>query len=368
MTERSSTPKSLAGWRGYATALRSFAGKLGGGRNGSTGWPVALALQGGGAHGAFTWGVLDAMLDRGIVPEAISGTSAGAFNAVFLAQGWLDGGADGARESLATLWRRIGAKASFSPLRASLMDQMARGWNLDHASSHVGFDLFTRVLSPYQFNPLDMNPLRDLLREHIDFARLRRNRRIRLFVGATEVESGKPRTFETAEISEQAVLASATLPWVHHAVAIDGRHYWDGGFTANPPLLPLIVGSQSRDVFLLRLDTGEAAQPPVSARAIQARLNRMLFTGPLERDLEELAMLRDLAGKGALSGALGRRLRHLDLHVICGGDMLEPFGQSSKLNPQRGFLRELHALGLQRGAEALAGRHGAAALLHEARS
>lgn len=310
---------------------------------------VALALQGGGAHGAFTWGVLDAMLENGVVFEAVSGTSAGAFNAIFLAHGWLDGGADGAREALSTLWKRIGAKAAFSPLRASLMDQLASGWNMDNASSHVGFDLFSRVLSPYQFNPLDMNPLRDLLRDHIDFARIRRNRRIRLFIAATDVESGRLRVFRTREITEDVILASATLPWLHHAVEIDGRHYWDGGFTANPPLMPLVSECGARDLVLVRLDSGAAETVPVSARAIQARLNRIVFTGPLNHDLDELSELQALARNGQLRGTLARNLLDMRLHIIDGGDALAPFGQSSKMNAHRSFLRELHGLGREHG-------------------
>lgn len=345
-------------WRNAAAALRRLAGGWNKPRaaaplttapaRADTGG-IALALQGGGAHGAFTWGVLDAMLENGVAIEALSGSSAGAFNAVFLAHGWLAGGADGARESLAHLWRRIGAKAAFSPLRASLMDQLTGGWNMDHASSHVGFDLFTRVMSPYQFNPLDMNPLRELLLDHIDFDRIRRNRRLRLFIGATDVESSRLRVFTTREVSADVILASATLPWLHHAVEIDGHHYWDGGFTANPPLMPLVSDCTAKDLVLVRLDSGREENVPVSARAIQARLNRILFTGPLNHDLDELVALRRLASKGALRGPLGRRLMQLRLHVIDGGDALAPFGQSSKLNPHRSFLRELHALGYAHG-------------------
>jgi len=335
-----------ARWRGTAPAVPADARTAA-----SSGQPkVALALQGGGAHGAFTWGVVDAMLENGVAFEAVSGTSAGAFNAVFLAQGWLDGGPQGAREALSTLWSRIGAKAAFSPLRANLFDQLANGWNMDNSSSHVGFDLFSRVLSPYQFNPLDMNPLRDLLRDHIDFGRIRRNRRIRLFIAATDVESGRLRIFRTREITEDVILASATLPWLHQAVEIEGRHYWDGGFTANPPLMPLVSECGARDLVLVRLDSGAAESVPVSARAIQARLNRILFTGPLNHDLDELSDLQALARSGQLRGTLARNLLDMRLHVIDGGDALEPFGQSSKMNAHRSFLRELHGLGREHGA------------------
>ncbi len=310
---------------------------------------VALALQGGGAHGAFTWGVLDRLLEAGIRIDAVSGASAGAFNAVFLAHGLLEGGAEGAREALATLWRRIGAKAAFSALSQNFMDQLGSGWNMENNARFVGFDLFTRVLSPYQFNPLDMNPLRDLLAECIDFDRLRHNRRIRLFLAATDVETGHARIFRTHEVTADAVLASATLPWLHHAVAIGDRHYWDGGFTANPPIMPLLEETSLRDVVLVRLDEGAADSVPLTARAIHARLNQIMFTAPLNRDLDQLADLRRLAQEGALRGSLARRLVALRLHMIEGGDILRPFGQSSKLNAERGFLRDLCAKGRERG-------------------
>lgn len=339
----------LTGWREKAAAvLHTALPHQQGNRT------LALALQGGGAHGAFTWGVLDALLKRRFAIDAISGTSAGAFNAVFLAHGWLEGGPEGARDALATLWRRVGAKAVFSPLQPSLMDQFTSGWNLDRNARHFGLDLFTRILSPYQFNPLDMNPLRDLLEDHIDFERLRRSRRIRLLIAATDVETGHPRLFGNRDISTEAVLASATLPWLHHAVRIGDHHYWDGGFTANPPLMPLVETSKSRDVLLIRLDSGQVGGPPVTARAIHARLNQIMFTAPLNHDLDQFTHLQQMAQEGALKGPLGRRLAAARLHVIEGGEDLQAFGQSSKLSPHRTFLQELYGLGHQR-AEAWMG-------------
>ena len=342
----------LAGWRDKAAAAFHLSRP-----RAQDGPRLALALQGGGAHGAFTWGVLDALVERGVTVDAVSGASAGAFNAVFLTHGWLEGGPDGAREALATLWRRIGAKAAFSPLQPSLMDQLTGGWNMEGNSRHIGFDLFTRILSPYQFNPLDMNPLRDLLADHIDFERLRRSRRIRLFLAATDVESGHLKLFTNREITAEAVLASATLPWLHHAAKIDGRHYWDGGFTANPPILPLLEGSTARDTLLVRLDSGMSDGPPLTARAIHARLNQIMFTAPLNHDLDQFADLQRMARDGTLGGPLGRRLADARLHVIEGGEDLQAFGQSSKLNAHRSFLQELHGLGRQR-AEAWLGERG----------
>ena len=335
----------LAGWRDKAaTALHISRPTM---QNGPR---LALALQGGGAHGAFTWGVLDALLERGVTVDAVSGASAGAFNAVFMTHGWLEGGPDGARDALATLWRRIGAKAAFSPLQSSMMDQLTSGWNMEGNSRHMGFDLFTRFLSPYQFNPLDMNPLRDLLTDHIDFERLQRSRRIRLLLAATDVESGHPRLFTNSEITAEAVLASATLPWLHHAVKIGDRHYWDGGFTANPPILPILEASKARDILLVRLDSESSGGPPLTARAIHARLNQIMFTAPLNHDLDQLADLQRLARDGSLGGPLGRRLAEARLHVIEGGDDLRAFGQSSKMNAHRAFLQELHGMGRERAA------------------
>jgi len=347
MSDRSDIQQNLASWgHAAAAALQAAFARVAGPASPRR---IAVALQGGGAHGAFTWGVLDRLLESGMRMDAVSGSSAGAFNAVFMAHGLLEGGPDGAREALAMLWRRIGAKAAFSPLRPNFMDQMGGGWNMENSARFVGFDLFTRVLSPYQFNPLDMNPLRDLLAECIDFDRLRRNRRIRLLLGATDVETGHSRVFRTHEVTAESVLASATLPWLHHAVSVGDRHYWDGGFTANPPIMPLLEETDVRDVLLVRLDAGETDSVPLTARAIHARLNQIMFTAPLNRDLDQLADLKRLAQEGALRGSLARRLLALRLHVVEGGDILRPFGQFSKLNAERGFLRDLCARGRERG-------------------
>jgi len=338
MSDNNTIGQHLAGRPGKAISRR------GAGENPR----LALALQGGGAHGAFTWGVLDTLIEHGVSFEAISGASAGSFNAVFLVHGWLEDGPDGARAALATLWKRIGAKAAFSPLQSNLMDQLTSGWNMDGNSRHMGLDLFTRLLSPYQFNPLDMNPLRDLLVDQIDFERLQKSRQINLFLAATDVENGHLKLFTNREITAEAVLASATLPWLHHAVKINGRHYWDGGFTANPPILPLLERSEAQDVLLVRLDCGTSDGPPVTARAIQARLNQIMFTAPLNHDLDQFADLQRMAREGLLGGPLGQRLAEARLHMIEGGDDLRAFGQASKLNAQRGFLQELHDLGRDR--------------------
>src|SRR5690606_284113 len=192
---------------------------------------VSLALQGGGAHGAYTWGVLDRLLEAGIRIEGISGTSAGAMNAVALAHGWTAGGADGARAALDDFWQAVGDSVPFHVDMLTRINSTADSALPPPMNVMMGF---MRLFSPYQLNPFDLNPLRDVVRAQFDFERLRRECSLKLFIAATTVRTGKVKLFHTAELSESALLASACLPTLHHAVEIDGEHYWDGGFTANP--------------------------------------------------------------------------------------------------------------------------------------
>ena len=198
---------------------------------------LSLALQGGGAHGAYTWGVLDRLLEDGWRLDGISGTSAGAMNAVALAQGWTHGGADGARESLSTFWDAV---ADSTPFELNLLQSLNSAGDGGMPGPMNMMMSLTRLFSPYEFNPFELNPLRDVVRAQFDFERIRQDCRLKLFIAATHVTSGKVRLFRTGELSEDALLASACLPTLHHAVEIDGEAYWDGGFTANPAIYPLM--------------------------------------------------------------------------------------------------------------------------------
>jgi len=201
---------------------------------------VDLALQGGGSHGAFTWGVLDRLIEEPWLRiEAISGTSAGAMNAALVADGWTQGGAEGARAALETYWRRVSQAAAFSPLQRSPLDRLMGRWTLDTSPAYVAMDLMARVISPYDLNPLGLNPLRTILAESVDFGRLARAP-IRLFITATNVRTGRGRIFRNAEITADVLLASACLPTMFQAIEIDGEPYWDGGYAGNPTLTPLI--------------------------------------------------------------------------------------------------------------------------------
>ena len=201
--------------------------------------PVNVALQGGGSHGAFTWGVLDRLLEDGRLDlAAISGTSAGAMNAVAFAHGWAKGGPEGAREKLSDFWRAVARTGRFSPVRRMPWDVLWGNWSVENTPGYQWFDAFSRVFSPYSANPFNHNPLRDVVRAEIDFDLVRRCASPKLFVSATNVETGQLRVFETGEITLDVVMASACLPQIFQAVEIDGVPYWDGGYGGNPAPSP----------------------------------------------------------------------------------------------------------------------------------
>jgi len=237
---------------------------------------LGLALQGGGAYGAFTWGVLDRLLEeRRFRPAAISGASAGALNAAVLAAGLAVGGHEAAKAGLEALWRGVADMAFLKMMGAP--------------GAHLQMDLMTRLVSPYQFNPLNINPLRDLLAGLIDFGSLGGRGRPALFISATNVRTGAPRIFRETEITVDVLLASTCLPYLHHAVEIDGESYWDGGFSANPPLLPLALDTLCGALLLVKLTPDSEEEVPTQAQPILARMRRIMFNAPLERDLDALA-------------------------------------------------------------------------------
>jgi NTE family protein len=223
---------------------------------------INLALQGGGAHGAFTWGVLDRLLeDERLVIEGISGTSSGAMNTVALAYGMTIDGREGARRVLADLWARIGID---SPSDTLFTD----GYRIDHSLALEGSLALTRVLSPYELNPLNFDPLREIITSLIDFEQLRSECPLKLYIAATQVRTGKLRLFETKEISPEALLASARVPSLHHAIVIDGEPYWDGGYTGNPALFPLFYNCDSRDMVIVLLHPLSRPDLPTSVSSI----------------------------------------------------------------------------------------------------
>ncbi|MBF9194504.1 patatin-like phospholipase family protein [Microvirga terrestris] len=305
--------------------------------------PVSLALQGGGAHGAFTWGVLDYLLEDGrLAIEAISGASAGSMNAVVLFEGWLEGGRDGAREQLRTFWQRVSLDGSLSPVQRSLFDRMLSFWSIGSATTHLWLDAWSRVASPYDLNPLDINPLRDALNQLIDFNRVRACTDAKLFIAATNVWTGKIRLFTGPELTVDHVLASACLPMIFKAVEIDGEPYWDGGYSGNPALFPLFYETEADDIVLVQINPIERRSTPQTPQEIQNRLTEITFNAHLLQELRAVDFVTRLIDEGKLSTQDYKRVL---MHRIHGGELLDEFAAASRLSAKWEFFETLRDLG-----------------------
>lgn len=301
---------------------------------------LSLALQGGGAHGAFTWGVLDALLEDGRFQfDGISGTSAGAMNALAMANGWMHGGADGARECLSNFWEGVALMSpaeAVPPLLDASMPSPGAVWMMQ----------LTRWFSPYQLNPLALNPLRDLVVALFDFERLRQASPFELFVAATHANSGHLKLFRNAELSAEALLASACLPTLHHAIVIDDEPYWDGAYAANPAVFPLFRFCDSRDILLVMLAPLTHERTPRSADEIQERAVQLAFNNSFLREMRLLAAMREMAEEsGWLSGTLEQRLRGERFHLIAADAALGALGAKSKIVANQAFLHRLRDAG-----------------------
>jgi NTE family protein len=302
---------------------------------------VNLALQGGGSHGAFTWGVLDRLLEEeSLEIVGISGTSAGAMNAIALADGLSRGGPKAGRAALSAMWEAVGRMSGL----AALCNPLGLGdrFNLDSSPVYLFFDLMSRVWSPYQLNPLNYHPVRDLLAESIDFERIRRNEDIHVFLCATNVRTGRRKVFSHAELSVDAVLASACLPLSFQAVEIDGETYWDGGYSGNPAIAPLIKETPVDDVIIVGINPLNRAEVPKTASDVIDRINEISFSTALFLEVEAVKYIFELPGRDHADHPL--KDRHLRLHAIHTEELGE-FGASSKLNNELRFLRHLHDIG-----------------------
>ena len=316
---------------------------------------IDLALQGGGSHGAFTWGVLDRLLeDETLEIAGVSGTSAGAMNAVALAAGLMEGGRAGAQRVLRRFWQRVGEASPFSALEGTPLSV----WLGQHnpwmqavlAPWQQAAKLLGSQLSPYQLNPLNLNPLRDILVETVDFDRVCACHKTQLYIAATRVNTGALRVFDQHELSPDMVLASACLPLLFQAVEIDGEAYWDGGYAGNPVLMPLIRETDADDLLLVQINPRERAELPKSAPDILDRINEITFNASLLKELRAIALLRQLIddeGRPAhqYRNPLFARIEALRLHLIDGGALLAPLGAGSKTQTTASFLNKLHDLG-----------------------
>jgi len=305
--------------------------------------PVNLALQGGGAHGAFTWEVLDRILEDGRLAIAgVSGTSAGAMNAVALADGYTRAGPEGAREALDSFWRSMSEGAKSSPLRRTPFDVLTGYWGLDRNPVYHAMDSLSRMASPYQLNPMNMNPLRDLLEKTIDFDMVRKCTAFKLYVSATNVETGKVKVFPRTALTANMVVASACLPTFYQAVEIDGVPYWDGGYMGNPALFPFHGQTGTDDIVVIQINPIERKGTPRTAQDIQNRMNEISFNSSLLKELRAIDFVDRLIREGKLSTEDYRQVR---VHVIENQEELKPLGVSSKMNTEWAFLSKLHDLG-----------------------
>ena len=315
---------------------------------------INLALQGGGAHGAFTWGVLDRLLEDGRLHiEAISGTSAGAMNAVVVADGIMRGGYDGARDSLRRFWQTVSEAGRGSPIQRSPINVFMGDWSLDNSPGYLFLDLFTRLASPYDLNPLNINPLRDLLDGEVDFDLVRSCDKMQLFISATNVETGRVKVFDRGELTADMVMASACLPFMFQAVEVDGVPYWDGGYMGNPVLFPFFRGCASSDVVIVQINPILREGAPRSAREILSRVNEITFNASLLREFRAIDFVSRLLEEGKLDAS---EYKHVLVHRIDAEEDVKPLGASSKLNPEWAFLQHLFEIGRDAGDRWL-GRH-----------
>lgn len=300
---------------------------------------INLALQGGGAHGAFTWGVLDRLLEEEHLSFGwISGTSAGAVNAVALAAGLVAGGREGARAKLREVWEGVHKAGVPDLLR---LNPFLAGLSNSNAFAHVA-----SLMSPYDFNPLGFDPLRNLLAETIDFESLRKHSPVELLIAATEVATGRARNFRRAELSVESVLASACLPTLHRTIEIDGVGYWDGGFSKNPDLITLATESPVKDTLIVEINPLDRRELPKGAREIAGAVNRLTFNAPFLRDVEMILAVREaLRGRfGARRGPQGALASHR-FHMVEAGRYTASLSDDSKLKPDLGLLTYLHSAG-----------------------
>lgn len=313
-----------------------------GARKGQTKKKINLALQGGGAHGAFTWGVLDHLLeDRRLLIAGISGASAGAVNAVMLADGLARGGRQEARNRLGEFWRAVSLGGNLPGPQRAVLDRLLSFLPIQGLPVQNIVDGISRFLSPYDLNPLDINPLKDLIGRSVDFEAVRAFDGLQLFISATNVHTGNARVFKRDEITADMVMASAALPYVFRAVEIDGVPYWDGGYSGNPAILPLVHSDAAADVLVVQINPVERPATPTSARDILHRINEITFNSSLSAELNTIALIDRLIEQGRLKPS--GDFRHVNLHRIAlVGKRLTA---ASRLKTDFDFFEMLHRAG-----------------------
>jgi NTE family protein len=319
---------------------------------------INLALQGGGAHGAFTWGVLDHLLtDERLAIEGISGTSAGALNAVMLADGLARGGSQDARRRLSDFWRAASFGGNLPDLQRGVVERLFSFMPRPSAALPPWLGAFSQLWSPYDLNPLNINPLKDLIERFVDFDLIHADIDRHLFISATNVRTGEPRVFSRAEITAEVVMASACLPLLFRAVEIAGESYWDGGYSNNPALLPFIRSTAAEDLLIVQINPRERDTVPMSAREIVSRANEISFNAAQSAELRTIGLVNQLIDQGQLPrGTRSGDCRRIRLHRIVMPDTGETFDPHSRLNNDFDFFERLQSLG-QRAAHRFLDMH-----------
>jgi len=311
---------------------------------------INLALQGGGSHGAFTWGVLDRFLEEDrLAFDGITATSAGAVNAVVMVDGLAAGGREEAKAALRRYWQKVSELSARGFFEPSIVDKANPDFGLEHSLGFMFFEPMTYFASPYQMNPFNYNPLKDLLAEAINFERVRRQTNVKLFIAATNVETAKIKIFAGKDIGVDQVLASTCLPLLMQAVEVDGAHYWDGSYAGNPAIFPLVFECHSPDILVVHITPAERPGVPKTSPAIMNRMQEISFNTALIREMRTIAYLNRMVDEGQLGP--GRRLL---VHLIEAEDEVRQFSWSSRLNADWNFLSHLHAMGRRRADKWLA--------------
>lgn len=311
---------------------------------------INLALQGGGSHGAFAWGIIDQLLQDGRIEiDSISATSAGAINAAVIAQGITMGGNEGARTSLLNFWRDISDYGKIlSPFQKTTWEAFL-GVPVGKCCSYFMFNMITELLSPYQFNPFNYNPLKYLLEKNVDFEAIKNTGKIKLFICATNVKSGKIRIFKNEELCTDVILASVCLPHLFQAVSINGEYYWDGGYMGNPAIFPLIYDSKVSDILIIHISPIEREDVPTSVREIWSRMQEISFNSSLMRELRAIAFITKLLDEKWIKDEYAKKMQRVYLHSIRSDKILMKYSLESKYDTSWDFITELFELGQKAG-------------------
>ncbi|MBP6985564.1 MAG: patatin-like phospholipase family protein [Alphaproteobacteria bacterium] len=308
---------------------------------------IALGLQGGGSHGAFTWGVLDALLeDTRIEIIGISGTSAGGMNAAALLQGYNKNGREGARAEMRRFWKLLSARTNLNPFKTNLIQMFTGNHSLRGSPSYAWMNMLRETYSPYDLNPMDINPLRDLVHDFFDCSLLHQPSKLKLFLCATHVKSGKLHIFKGKKITEEALLASACLPNIFKAVEIDGEHYWDGGYVGNPALFPLIYNCPTKDIAIIQLMTSFREDLPKQKEAICDRHKEITYNACLLREIRAIHLISTLVERKVITD---KSFKNIHLHLIRNNELFKNLDLSTTMNTEWSFIEYLFEAGYTSG-------------------